>query len=125
MAAADVKWSVESELDGMFSLKDEQTTALKGPVCTICSLRMRRLYLHGERVAFHGGRHVAPPCFYSSLERPNSSREKKPSPLHIVVDSEIDLFANVYWLARVGQSYPTFDMFYNNVRPPGTSRQQN
>ncbi|KAK0143593.1 Torsin-1B [Merluccius polli] len=53
-----------------------------------------RSYLQGERVFFHGGRHVAPPCFCSSPERTNGFREIKPSLWHIV-ETEIGLFTNV------------------------------
>ena len=42
----------------------------------LCFLSLRMiLYLCRGRVLFHGGRHVSPPCFYSSPQRTNSSRE--------------------------------------------------
>ena len=40
-----------------------------------CYLRMA-LDLHREQVLFHQARHVLPPCFYSSPEQNNGSREE-------------------------------------------------
>ena len=34
--------------------------------------------VHREQVRFHGGRHVAPPCFYTSSEWTNGSTEHSP-----------------------------------------------
>ena len=40
---------------------------MDGKKC-FCYLRMSPLYLHRRRVLFHGARHVALPCLYSSPE---------------------------------------------------------